>query len=52
MTNKKPTKKVSNKKYVAVNRLNIGGLVFEPGDLVTTKIPDWMIDQKKVIEDK
>ena len=47
-------KKVSqdNKKYVAVVGLHIEGSVFEPGEIITKKIPQWMIDQKKVIEDK
>jgi len=55
MTSKKPTaKKVqsSNKKWIAVNRLNIDEKIFMPGDLVTVKVPDWMIEQEKVKEDK
>jgi len=58
MTDKKPTKKPvkkvsnANKKWVAVVGLNIDGSTFEPGDVVTKKVPDWMIDQNKVIEDK
>jgi len=52
MANNKPVKKVVNKNWVAVYRINIDGQIFYPGDLVTAKVPEWMIDQKKVIEDK
>jgi len=47
-------KKVSqiNKRYVAVVGIHIEGSIFEPGEIVTKTIPQWMIDQKKVIEDK
>ncbi len=52
MTSKKPVKKVSNKKYVAVQRLNIAGEIFEEDDVVTVQVPKWMIEQGKVKEDK
>ena len=51
MSNKKPVKKV-NKKWIAVQRLNIAGEIFEEDDVVTAKVPDWMIEQGKVKEDK
>jgi len=48
---KKPSVKKPIGKMVAAVGLTIKGNFFEAGEIVTVEIPEWMIEQKLVIEE-